>query len=52
MRVTAHSGMLSQNPQSSIVCTILGGITMPPFPVTPDDIIIFEIMPKYARFVP
>ena len=43
--VTAHSGIDSQKPQSSIVCIILCGRYVAPFPLRPEAAMIFDMTP-------
>ena len=45
MSVTAHRGIDSQKPQSSIVCIILCGRYVAPFPLRPEAAMIFDMTP-------
>ena len=45
IRVTAHSGMLSKKPQSSIACTIESGRVVFVAEPTPDDRMIVDMIP-------
>ena len=45
IKVTAHSGMLSQNPQALIVSTSSCGSVVPPMPEAPDAPMTWATMP-------